>query len=80
MVATPPPPVPWLAPPMLPRAALTALYAPGGDGKSLLSMALAVAIAYGSELAGIECKHGMTVYLDAENGESEIHRRIYMLG
>lgn len=80
MVATPPPPVPWLAPPMLPRAALTALYAPGGDGKSLLSMALAVAIAYGSELAGIECKHGMTVYLDAENGESEIHRRIYRLG
>jgi len=80
MAATAPPPVPWLAPPVLPRAALTALYAPGGDGKSLLSMALAAAIAHGSELAGIECKHGVTVYLDAENGEYEIHRRVHTLG
>jgi AAA domain len=80
MASTPPPPVPWLAPPMLPRAALTALYAPGGDGKSLLSMALAAAIARGSELAGIACEHGVTVYLDAENGEHEIHRRVHALG
>jgi KaiC/GvpD/RAD55 family RecA-like ATPase len=80
MAATTPPSVPWLAPPILPRAALTALYAPGGDGKSLLSMALAAAIAHGGELAGIECKHGVTIYLDAENGEWEIHRRVHTLG
>lgn len=80
MAAKAPPPVPWLAPPLLPRAALTALYAPGGDGKSLLSMALAAAIAHGGELAGIECEHGVTVYLDAENGEHEIHRRVHTLG
>ncbi len=80
MAATPPPSVPWLAPPILPRGALTALYAPGGDGKSLLSMALAAAIAHGGELAGIECEHGVTVYLDAENGEHEIHRRVHTLG
>ena len=67
-------------PPVLPRAALTALYAPGGDGKSLLSMALAAAIAHGGELAGIECRPGITVYLDAENGEHELHRRVYTLG
>jgi KaiC/GvpD/RAD55 family RecA-like ATPase len=80
MVAKAPPPVPWLAPPVLPRAALTALYAPGGDGKSLFSMALAAAIAHGGELAGIECEQGTTVYLDAENGEHEIHRRVNTLG
>ncbi len=80
MTTTPPAPVPWLAPPVLPRAALTALYAPGGDGKSLLSMALAAAIAHGGELAGIECRPGITVYLDAENGEHELHRRVYTLG
>ncbi len=80
MAATDPPRVPWLAPPLLPRATLTALYAPGGDGKSLLSMALAAALAHGAELAGIECETATTVYLDAENGEWEIHRRIYTLG
>lgn len=80
MAAKPPPPVPWLAPPVLPRGALTVLYAPGGDGKSLLSMALAAAIANGGGLAGIECEHGTTIYLDAENGEWEIHRRVHTLG
>ena len=79
MAAEAPPPVPWLAPPVLPRAALTALYAPGGDGKSLFSMALAAAIANGGELAGIECEQGTAIYLDAENGEHEIHRRVHTL-
>jgi hypothetical protein len=80
MSAEPPPPVSWLAAPLLPRAALVALYAPGGDGKSLLAMGLATAIAHGGELAGIDCAHGVTIYLDAENGEGEIHRRVHTLG
>ncbi|HYM53929.1 MAG TPA: AAA family ATPase [Solirubrobacteraceae bacterium] len=79
MVAEAPPTVPWLAPPVLPRAALTVLYAPGGDGKSLFSMALAAAVAGGGELAGIGCERGSAVYLDAENGEHEIHRRVHTL-
>ncbi len=80
MAATPPAPVPWLAPPVLPRAALTVLYAPGDDCKSLVALALCAAIAHGGELAGIECKQGVSVYLDAENGEWEIHRRVHTLG
>jgi KaiC/GvpD/RAD55 family RecA-like ATPase len=80
MVRREPPPVPWLAPPVLPRGALTAVYAPGGDGKSLLMLALAAAIAHGGELAGIECEKGTAIYLDAENGEHEIHRRVHTLG
>ncbi len=80
MATTPPPSVAWLAPPIVPRAALTVLYAPSGDGKSLFSMALAGACAHGGELAGIECEQGATIYLDAENGEWEIHRRVHTLG
>ncbi len=79
MASEAPAPVPWLAPPVLPRAALTALYAPGGDGKSLLSMALCAAVAHGGELAGIACEYGAAIYLDAENGEHEIHRRVHTL-
>jgi KaiC/GvpD/RAD55 family RecA-like ATPase len=80
MVATPPPPVSWLAHSVLPRGALTALYAPGGDGKSLFSMALSAAVARGDSLAGIHSEEGTVVYLDAENGEREIHRRVHTLG
>jgi len=80
MATTPPPPLSWLARPMLPRGTLSALYAPGGDGKSLLAMALAAAVAHGGELAGIQCEQGASIYLDAENGEWEIHRRVRTLG
>ena len=80
MAATPPPPVRWLAAPMLPRAALTGLFAPGGDGKSLLAAAIAAALARGGEVAGIACETGATIYLDGENGEWEIHRRVHTLG
>ena len=45
----------------------------------MLSLALTAAIAQGGELAGIECKYGVAVYLDAENGEWEIHRRVHTL-
>lgn len=80
MAAEPPPAVPWLVERVIPRAALTVLYAPGGDGKSLLAMALAASIAHGEELAGIGCEKGLAVYLDGENGPAEIHRRIHTLG
>lgn len=47
MVAVPPPPVSWIASPLLARANLTGLYAPGGDGKSLLAGALTGAVGNG---------------------------------
>ncbi len=80
MVRTSPPPVPWLAPGVVPRGALTVIYAPGGEMKSLLSLGIAGAVARGDEVAGIECKKGTAVYLDAENGQAEIHRRVHNLG
>lgn len=80
MVRTSPPPVSWLAPGLIPLGALTVIYAPGGEMKSLLSLGIAGAVARGDEVAGIECKKGTALYYDAENGEREIHRRIHSLG
>jgi hypothetical protein len=42
-------------------------------------MGLAGAIANGEVLAGLQCQRGTVVYLDAENGEREIHRRVHNL-
>jgi hypothetical protein len=80
MVRASPPPVPWLAPGVIPRGALTVMYAPGGEMKSLLSLGIAGAVARGEELAGIECAKGTALYFDAENGRAEIHRRVHALG
>jgi hypothetical protein len=80
MAASPPPAVPWLAPPVLPRASLTGLYAPGGDGKSLFAAALCGGVGRGTEVAGIKCERGVAIYLDGENGEHEIWRRVHTLG
>ena len=52
----------------------------GRRWEDLVALALAAAIAHGGELAGIACEQGTTVYLDAENGEHEIHRRVHTLG
>lgn len=80
MVETPPPPVAWIAQPLIAQGNLTAIYAPGGDGKSLLAGALMGAVASGAEIAGIACEQGTAVYLDGENGAHEIHRRVHTLG
>ena len=58
---------------MIPRGALTVIYAPGGEMKSLLALGIAGAVARGEQLAGIECAQGTAIYLDAENGQAEIH-------
>jgi hypothetical protein len=80
MVNTLPPEVPWLVEPVVVQGALTLLYGREGEGKSLLAMALAIAVASGEPVAGFAPKAGRVVYIDAENGEGEIHRRIRALG
>jgi energy-coupling factor transporter ATP-binding protein EcfA2 len=80
MLATEPPPVPWIAEPLLARGAVTMLVGREGHGKSLLALALAAAIGHGSSVAGIACTPGRVLLIDAENGEAEIHRRVLGLG
>jgi RecA-family ATPase len=53
---------------------------PAAQGKSMLALALASAIGHGANLAGLECQAGKVLYVDAENGEREAHRRVRGLG
>ncbi len=79
MATSEPPRVPWLAGPLLARGAVTMLVGREGQGKSLLALALAAA-GHGCALAGIACRPGRVLVIDAENGEAEIHRRVRGLG
>jgi 5S rRNA maturation endonuclease (ribonuclease M5) len=80
MVAEEAPPVPWRVEPVLADGALTMLFAPPGEGKSLLALTLAAGIALGEDVAGLPTRQGKVLYVDAENGAWEIHRRVKCLG
>lgn len=80
MLRTEPEPVPWIAAPLLVRGAVTMLAGREGQGKSLLALALAAGIGHGSAVAGIDCRPGRVLVVDAENGEREAHRRVRGLG
>lgn len=75
-----PEPVPWIAEPLLARGAVTMLAGREGQGKSMLALALAAAIGHGARIAGIRCRSGRALVVDAENGEREAHRRVRGLG
>jgi SpoVK/Ycf46/Vps4 family AAA+-type ATPase len=80
MLATDPPPVPWIVEPLLAQGCVTMLSGREGQGKSMLALALASAIGHGAHVAGMECQPGRVLYVDAENGEREAHRRLRGLG
>jgi hypothetical protein len=76
MLATEPPPVPWIVEPLLVAGCVTMLAGREGQGKSMLALALASAVGHGASVAGLECGSGRVLYIDAENGEREAHRRV----
>jgi 5S rRNA maturation endonuclease (ribonuclease M5)/archaellum biogenesis ATPase FlaH len=80
MVAETPPPVPWQVEGLTVQGDMTVMTGDPGAGKSLLALTLCGAVAGGESIAGIECAAGTVVYLDAENGGREIHRRLHSLG
>lgn len=80
MLRTTPPPVPWLVEPVLARGVLSMLFGREGKGKSLVALALGIAVASGDEVAGLSATAGKVLYIDAENGPREIHRRFRSLG
>jgi predicted ATP-dependent serine protease len=80
MLTTPPPKVEWQCAGLVVRGAVTMLAGREGLGKSLLGYALASATTTGSSVAGIECREGSALYVDAENGAQEIHRRVQGFG
>ena len=72
MLTTDPPPVPWTVEPLLAEGCVTMLAGREGQGKSML----ASAIGHGATVAGLACRGGRVLYVDAENGEREAHRRV----
>lgn len=82
MVATVPPPVPWVVDRIVMRGGLTLLAGVPGQGKSLVAMAFSIAATrdHSSALAGIMVEPCRVAIVDAENGPNEIHRRIHALG
>lgn len=80
MLTENPPPVPWVVNPMLARGNVTLLAGREGQGKSMVAMAAAAAVLNGSRVGGMQASAGGVVYLDAENGENEIARRMHLLG
>ena len=80
MASETPPDVPWQVDGLAVEGDVTILTGDPGAGKSLLALALSAAMPRGESLAGIGCREGSVIYLDAENGQREIHRRIHSLG
>ncbi len=80
MVATDPPRIPYVVQGIAIERTLTLLSGREGEGKSLLTMAVAAGVANGESVAGLECERRKVLIIDAENGEYEIHRRVKALG
>src|SRR5439155_216720 len=74
-----PPPVAWLVEGLCARGALSLIAGQPKAGKSLVALALAGGVAAGEPAAGIRCRPGAALVVDAENSEAEIHRRLFGL-
>ncbi len=75
-----PDPVDYVLPNMV-AGTVGALVSPGGAGKSMLILQLAMQIAGGSDLLEIgELNHGTVTYLPAEDPLITIHHRLHALG
>ena len=80
MLSSPPPPVPWTVEPILALGCTTMIAGREGRGKSLLALAIAATGGHGENVAGMAPSDSFrTLYVDAENGSQEAHRRVYGL-
>ena len=81
MLKSEPRSMPWVVEPLCAQGMLTMVAGREGAGKSLLTQALADAVASGEAMAGMPVHQaGRVVIIDAENGADEIHRRVRALG
>lgn len=75
-----PPPIDYVLPNMV-AGTVGALVSPGGAGKSMLALQLAMQIAGGPDLLGVgELPTGRVIYLPAEDPPVAIHHRLHALG
>lgn len=68
-------PIPYVCDRLAAHGYVSCLSAHGGEGKSLLGVALAIGVAHGSSPAGIHCEKGHALIIDGENGERLIGSR-----
>jgi hypothetical protein len=69
----------WLAEGLLPRGALILWAGSDGSAKTWLALALAAAVAQGSEFLDRQCVRSVAVYLDYENPGHEVQARVQKL-
>lgn len=77
-----PPPLDFVLPGLL-AGTVGALVSPGGTGKSMLAIELAILVASGLDIAGIageDTTMGNVVYLAAEDPDIAIQHRLYAIG
>ncbi len=75
-----PPPIDYVLPNMI-AGTVGALVSPGGAGKSMLALQLAMQIAGGPDLLGVgDLPTGPVIYLPAEDPPIAIHHRLHALG
>jgi len=80
MVREEPLPINWLLRPLIAEGRITMLFAEPGAGKSMFILSASAAMAHNDSIAGMDTSPGSVVYVDGENGEHEIHRRIRSSG
>lgn len=80
MLKTPPPSLDWVAEGLVVAGGVTLLSGEPGVGKSMLGMALGVRVAGGGKSSTTRQQPALVMYVDAENGMDEAHRRVHGLG
>ncbi|MCP4996419.1 MAG: AAA family ATPase [Gammaproteobacteria bacterium] len=70
------PPRDWLAHNILLRGYITTLFSPGGVGKSIFQVALAICLAAGNDFMEIECQQSKVLLINNEDDTAELKRRI----
>ncbi len=80
MLAGPLPPIEWHCDPLIERRTVGALVADGYAGKSLLALDLVLALRTGSPFLGFDTSKTRCGYIDLENSEREVNRRLRKLG
>jgi hypothetical protein len=80
LLAEPDTPIPWRCGEFAADGYLTILAGPGGDGKSWTALAFALGVSTGTTRAGIRCRRGRALIMDAENGRDLLRRRLRAAG
>ncbi|MEL7685864.1 AAA family ATPase, partial [Citromicrobium bathyomarinum] len=75
-----PPAREWIVPDYVPANEVTLFTGPGGAGKSLLSQQIATALSTGGRCLGMDLEPAPVLFVTAEDGEDELHRRQCALG